>query len=475
MLDTPLRSLMFFTNVIALVFVGGLFFSGNSTIAFRWMPMEGDYSADELNALLYPTTTEEGMPAEVAVATGDKVDDPLNYVLWLNMSGFRTDYVDKAQTSFLDKATNRGFYSKRLIPAFPTLRWPGLISQATGTTPDVHGIISDTMRNPDSGEITRNPTELSFLKAEPIWTTAKRQGIKVLVHDWPFSQKQPAEHAADFFLAEFDPSLTDTDRLNALLDAWQTNAGTGTDRPRLIMASLNEVDDAARKHGCRAEETYAAVSAADEALGKFFDDVKAKWPELARNGDRLYVVLSTDHGMIDVTKLVNLKELIAEDMKPYAQMAFSDTIGHVWVQNLPDGVTMDIALTKIEEAMGERVYWDIYRRDTIPADWKLGTGPHIGDLVIQLKSGYAFTDESGPEPVFAPAEVNGQLAASGLAVKSSSRMRGSTWIFEFPEYGTAQEGGEVDAIGLHATICQLLGIEPASGANSAAVELNLEN
>lgn len=475
MFETPLRSLMSFINILLVTFMGGLVFNGNSSIAYTWQPMEDDYSLTELNNLLYPElmAQESGSDGSGPVVSTDKVADPINYVLWLNVSGLRTDYIDKASTSFFDQASSRGFYSKKLIPSFPTLRWPSLVSQATGTTADVHGIVSDVMLNSESNEVVRHPTDLAMLKAEPIWITAKKQGIRVMVHDWPFSQNQPAEHAADVFLPEFDPTKNDSSRLKAILDAWSANAGTGQDRIRLVMASLNGLDDAARKNGCRTPEIYSAFSNLDSELNVFFDELKKSWPTVARYGDRLFVIISTDHGMVDVTKLVNLSELIADDMRPYAKLAFSDTLGHVWVQNLPEGVTVEKALGKIEEAMGDRIYWDIYRRDTIPDDWMMGEGPHIGDLVIQLKSGYVFTDQSGSEAVFSPDEVGGQLAAGGLTVRSSSRMRGSTWIYEWPERRYAQEGEEVDATQLHATVCKLLGIEPSEQANQNPIELQI--
>ncbi len=472
MFETPLRSLMSFISITLVVFVGGLLFSANNQVSYNWQPMTGDYSASELNALLNPVT--ESVPqVESAMekpALTSNVEDPMNYVFWLNVSGFRTDYVENANTPFFDRATRRGYFSKRLNPTFPTLSWPSLVSQITGTTPDAHGIVSDVMRAPASGEMVRNPVDLSFLKAEPVWTTAKRQGIRTLVHDWPFSQQQPEGNSADVFLPEFDPAAKDDARLKTLLEAWKANAGSEKDRLRLIMASLGDLDEAARAFGCRADQTYSAVAELDGRLASFFGEIESSWSEFGRNGDRLYIVITTDHGMIDVTKLVNLKQLIADDMRPYAQIAISDTVGHVWVQNLPESVPMDTALTKIEEAMGDRIYWDIYRRDSLPEDWSLGSGDHIGDLVIQLKSGYAFTDETGSEAVFSPTEVNGQVAASGLTVRSSSRMRGPTWIFEGMASGEPVAGGEIDATQLHATVCKILGIEPSPDANPSAID-----
>ncbi len=475
MFETPLRSLLAFVMLLTIVLVAGFVFNGNGDISLERRPMPDDYSDAEIFNLLNPLQSGDEMPQQTGEASPlGQVDDPMNYVLWLNVSGFRPDYVEKATTPFFDEITSRGYFTKRLIPAFPTLRWPSLVSQATGASADVHQVICDTMRDPETGSLTTHPFDLASLGAEPIWTTAKRQGIRVLVHDWPFSQQQPAQHTADAFLDEINPALDDTERLKILLDAWAKNAGEGKERIRLIMASLAGLDQAARKSGCRMDETYQVVKNLDTAMSLFFDELKEKWTsELARNGDRLLVILSTDRGMVDVTKLVNLKELIADDMKPYAQIAFSDAMGHVWVQNLPDGVTMDLALTKIQEAMGERIYWDIYRREAIPEEWKLGSGPKIGDLVIQLKSGYAFTDESGPEAVFAPAEVSGPFAAAGLTVRSSSRMRGLTWIFELTEHWEPVAGDEFDATRLHATVCRILGIEPSESANPEALEIGL--
>ena len=472
MFETPMRSLMTFTNVIIALFLAALFFHSNGAINYQWTPLEGDYSEQELFALLNPedpSLEKNETDATPAVPSGPAT----NYVLWLNISGMRTDYIDKATTPFFDDAISQGYTTKRFEPVTPTLRWPNLVSQATGAGVSKHGILSDVMRHPGSGEIMRFPTDLSLLKAEAIWTTAKRQGIGVLVHDWPFSQTQPDENAADIYLAEFDPEVSDSDRLATLLEAWEGFEGTEGNQLRLIMASLDGIDQAARKLGCRNDQMYAAVTESDQVLGDFFDQIKEKWSTLANPQDHLFVFLTTDHGMMDVNKLINLGELIDPSMRNYVEIATSDTVGHLWMKNLPPEVEEATAVAKIEEALGDRIYWTVYKKADVPPEWDLGSGPTIGDWVIQLKSGYAFTEASGPEEVFAPSEIGEQFAASGLSTSQMSRMRGQAIVFRVGA-NVGQEWETVQANQIHPTVCKLLDISPGPDATGEALEIAVD-
>ena len=401
-----------------------------------------------------------------------KVDhpDPINYVLWLNVSGFRADYVDKASAPIFTKLADESHSTGRMTPTFPSLHWSSLVSQATGLQPAQHGIIGETIRNPETGEITNRPTDLSLLKGEPIWTTAKRQGVNVLVHDWPFSQVQPDEHAADIYLPEFNPDLSDDDRLKALLDAWKSDKSA--EKIRLVMASLHDLNKHGETLGARSDQTYAAFEEFGTRIGAFMDELQSAWPDLNRGADILWVFITTDHGMGEVKTLVNFEEFVSEPIRSRISYTVDDTIAHVWL-NLPEGTNEAKFIKTMDDELGKPIFWKMHMPDALPEHWQFpAESPHIGERVLELQPGYRFTDKKGPEPVFAAAEVEGSpLATGGYAPSSNSRMRGQVFIFKFPERGAGSDLQNIYAVQLYPTICELLGIEPAEGADAEALTL----
>tara|TARA_R110002096_G_scaffold16106_33_gene55239 strand:+ start:5850 stop:7268 length:1419 start_codon:yes stop_codon:yes gene_type:complete len=454
---------------LALVFVWG----GTESVYFDWVAMDDDHTTAQLaelrdpiesaEAYSYTNYGESGAMASAPVKNGD------NYVLWLNVSGFRADYVEDAETPFFDEVRPS---SGTLIPTFPTVHYPSLISQATGVLPSVHGVIGDTMRHPETKEVKRFPTDLVHLKAEPIWNTAKKQGISVLVHDWPFSQAQPAENGADVFLAEYDESKSDEDRLNTLLDAW--GSYQGEKKIRLAMASLIDLKKAARANGPKEPDTLAAVTTLDSTLKAFFDKLKAKWPELRKDeGDKLHVVLTTDHGSSNSDKLINYSELMGK-LAQQVDYAVTDGIAHLWFKELPAGADQADFEEGYDDELKKRIYWRSYSKGDYPSTWGLGQdgGNMFGDRFLVLKPGYSFTTAVGTEPVFDPSEAGGPYASSGYAVSDSSRMKGQTFMFRLDGGGYGSSLGEINGTQLHSTICKLLKIEPAGGADAQALDVD---
>ncbi|MCB1091884.1 MAG: alkaline phosphatase family protein, partial [Verrucomicrobiae bacterium] len=143
----------------------------------------------EATALADVTEKSDEPMAEPEPVAGDGP----KVVLWISISGFRGDYIgDNTETPFFDKMIQEGAVTDKLRPNFPCVEFPAHVSLATGVLVDKHGIPLDRFRT-ETGEIVDRPLDQSLMRAEPIWTTATRQGIRTLVHDWPMSQKQPAE------------------------------------------------------------------------------------------------------------------------------------------------------------------------------------------------------------------------------------------------------------------------------------------
>jgi predicted AlkP superfamily pyrophosphatase or phosphodiesterase len=172
-----------------------------------------------------------------------------------------------------------GLYTRQLTPVFPSLTFPNHVSEVTGVRPGVHGIISNRYLDTTDGKVFNMATEPNALRAEPIWFTATRQGVRTAMMDWPLSEAQeklPADtqHTA-YYTPEFNSKLTDKERLEVLAgkyrDDWSKEQPGGP--LRLLMGYVYATDKAGHKAGPNAAATTEAIHDIDKAAEQCVHEV----------------------------------------------------------------------------------------------------------------------------------------------------------------------------------------------------------
>lgn len=492
-------SLITLIAILLFAFVLLFLWSGSEGIQFTRSAFEGDKTTvavleeyrranmESTEVAMKDDEEDEEMTDEPAAQNSG--DGPA-VVVWINIPGFRGDYLEKAEAPFLKKLATDGAATNKLRPSFPCLTYPSHITMATGVTPDKHGIIADRIRTP-TGEILDKPTDPALLLAEPIWTTATRQGIKTLVHDWPLSQNQTGEHKSAYFLDSYDPESKDEARLAKALEQWRASAAGGAapaaapadgaaapaaaggDKLRLVMLRLNDVLREGLLHGPRADETYAAVGATDKALQGFFDTVQAEWTTLAPAGANLVIFITTDHGLAELDKNVNIAHLLGDEMMKNCDIVAHDAIANLYFKGLPENEgEKKIFIDKFDNELSKRIYFRTVKKEELPAEWAYQNAERTGDRVLVLKTGYAFADVKASEPVFDPTEGPGFFGAFGYPVEESVRMSGQIFMAGYPKSPLSGTLDEVGQLSFHATVCKLLGIQPAAGAVTDTLPVN---
>src|SRR3954468_9883439 len=127
-----------------------------------------------------------------------------NTIVWISIDGLRCDYVRRADPGTLSRLAREGAYTNDEVPVFPSLTFPNHVSQVTGTTVDHHGVPMNGFYDSATRQSYSFPDDQSVMRAEPIWTTAKRQGLRTAVIDWPVSHAQTGPYASDYFDPAFD-------------------------------------------------------------------------------------------------------------------------------------------------------------------------------------------------------------------------------------------------------------------------------
>lgn len=441
---------------------------GSADLQFKRVAMDGDRSTDlvlhEFMEKHSPKPSAEPVTDKMEVADEPKpvAGDGPKVVLWISIPGFRGDYIENSDTPFFDQMISEGASTTKLRPNFPCLTYPAHASLATGTLVETHGIPLDSFRV-ESGEIVDHPLDQTLLKAEPIWTTATRQDIRTLVHDWPLSQKQGAENVTAYHLDNYDPALTDQQRLDALWEAWSNDKDEK--KLRLLMVRLNGLLEAGMKNGPRESGTYKAVGELDKMLGEFIKKVEDNWATIAPEKGGLAVIVTTDHGLVDLDKNINLPQLLGDDLMKNLDVVAHDAVGHLFYKDLPENEAQaKVVIDTLDGELKKRIYFRTLTQEELPADWAYHAKDRIGDRVLVLKNGYAFTDATASEPVFDPSEGPGLFGGFGYPVETSIRMSGEAIIWGYPKSPATGDLGEINFQKFHATVCKLLGIQPAAGA-----------
>ena len=146
---------------------------------------------------------------------------PKNYILMVSFDAFRWDYYKIYKTPNLNRMAVEGVKADRLISSFPTVTFPNHYSIATGLYPDHHGLINNTFFAPELNLLYRigdrkaveNP---AFYWGEPIWVTAKKQGLKTASFFWVGSEV-PIEGMQPDYWKKYDSKVTYADRIDTVV------------------------------------------------------------------------------------------------------------------------------------------------------------------------------------------------------------------------------------------------------------------
>ncbi len=393
--------------------------------------------------------------------------EPQSTLVWISMDGVRSDYLDRGPLPFLKRLQTEGASSRHFLPSFPPITFPSHCSEATGVPVDKHGITGNGFFDSSNGQSYRFPGDSTLLQAEPIWLTAKRQGVRVLVYDWPLSQAEHLPLHADYSSEKFDNAPSDAERLDHLLDTWRKDYDVppeGHPPLRLLMGYVEAADPTGHQQGPDSPMIADAMQALDANLASFHERALALWKEHAGPGDRLYFLLSTDHGMSKVEHLAHLEKMLGVlPNEPDVNVQTVGNLGNVFVS----GPERDKRIAGYLEKLKAWPFIRVFRREDLPAKWSYAHPTRVGDIVAILPKGYTYSRAS-PEPI---SDGNNPKGMHGYPVEENPEMEGVTLLWRYPEPFGGKDLGIVRWDQYHPTAAGLLGIQPAAGAAGLPIAL----
>lgn len=309
----------------------------------------------------------------------------------ISLDGFRADFLNRGLTPTLNSLIADGVSPRYMLPSFPSVTFPNHFTLVTGLYPESHGIVGNSFWDPTfQEEFVVEPHVVSqpkWWKAEPVWVTSEKQGVRTAIHMWPGSEAH---------IGGIDPTFYDkfngseslsrkVDRILQLLDLpGEESDYEDKKRPQLIAAYVPDVDAAGHKYGPNSTEIRGTIASADAMLASLLDGLQAR-----NLTDIVNIVVVSDHGMATTStrRLVQLEDLVDLDL-----------VEHIdgWpLRGLRPKRPEDLQILQgqlIERAKNFSDGVEVYTRQTMPERYHFSNSERIAPLWVIPKTGWAVVE-----------------------------------------------------------------------------------
>ncbi len=363
----------------------------------------------------------------------------------VSMDGFRPDYLERFDTPNLDRLAAGGVRAEYLIPAFPTKTFPNHYTIATGLHPDHHGIVFNDLWDPGwdrwfDRRAVGTPEYDAWWGGEPIWVTARRQGRVAAAMFWPGTDAEIGGWRPDEWSA-YDGSVPDAARVDRVLGWLEREGGA---RPAITTVYFSDTDEAGHAFGPSSPKVGPAVQALDAIIGRLLDGLEAR--HLA---DQVDVVVVSDHGMADTPP----DQVVMIDRDTYdpwtdGPLRHPSPLLGFW----PPAER----LGSLEERLRRTAaHSTVYRRETLPERWHLGTNRRVPPLLAVVDEGWTV----GTPERLAQAVERWSYGQHGFDNAAPS-MR-AIFLARGPHFRRGLVTPPFENVHLYELLCRVLGLTPA--------------
>ena len=304
-----------------------------------------------------------------------------NYTVIISLDGLRWDYLDTYDVPFMQQMARDGVKAV-MQPSFPSKTFPNHYTLATGLTPDHHGIIANRFWDREQGvefslsnKVTR--ADGRYYGGDPVWLTAKRQGVKTATVFWVGSdvavQGDHPTYWRDYQTQQmdFEGRVDEIIRLLSLPE---------DARPHLVMAYFEEPDRSGHNYGPMNRMTRHAMEDMDLLLSKLWARI-----QLLPFDDKVNFIVTGDHGMtsVDPKRFVDIDDILPK---------------HWYERFCNDYPTLIYAsapqyIDSICDALQGVDHIRAWKRTDVPAYLEYGANHNMGDVVVMPDVGWLFADE----------------------------------------------------------------------------------
>ena len=299
-----------------------------------------------------------------------------NLTIVVSLDAFRWDYPTIYNTPWLDSIAANGV-AATMVSSYPSSTFPNHFTLATGLVPDHHGIVNSQFWAPEKGELfsmgdsaTRyNPY---YFGGEPIWVTAKKQGVKSASIYWVGSDVAIQGLYPDYYLRwDNEPRLTYPQRVE---EALRIAKLPESERPSLLMVYFDEPDWTTHHYGPIAEESEAVIEQLDSLMGILYRGLK----ELDYG---VNLIVTSDHGMTEISdeKFISIEQTVNPDW--VERIVSTNPTSIFCKEGCRDSLFNQLSKVK---------HISVWRKEEVPAHLNYGTSNHLGDIIVAPDLGWQF-------------------------------------------------------------------------------------
>ncbi len=369
-----------------------------------------------------------------------------NAVVLISIDGFMPEYFDRTDTPNFDLIIEKGVLAEYLIPVFPTLTFTNHYSVVTGLYPENHGILSNTMYDPewDATFSLGNREELvkgRWYEGEPLWVTAEKQGVRTASMFWVGSEAEIAGVRPTRW-NDYDGRIPHEQRIDSVI-TWLTLEDDT--RPDFITLYFSRIDSEGHRHGPESDQVTQAIADMDQDMGYLISG-------LERNGllESTNLVIVSDHGMAAPSedKVIFLDEIIdLDDLR---------VVG--WGP---------VSMIRPNEGKREEVYellkakednYRVYYRQELPDEYRIGSHRRTPEIILVADLPWTITSRS----MF---ERRGVLAGHHGWDHREPEMR-TIFLAKGPDFHEGKRVGPFELVHIYEMICYILDLEPAGNDGS---------
>ena len=305
------------------------------------------------------------------------------YTVIISLDGLRWDYLDTYDVPFMDIMARQGVKAV-MQPSFPSKTFPNHYTLATGLTPDHHGIIANIFWDREKGveyslkdKVTR--ADGSYYGGDPIWLTAKHQGVKTATVFWVGSDVTINDEHPTYWLdyqtesekMGFEGRIDEIIRLLSLPEE---------ERPHLVMGYFEEPDRSGHNYGPLNSMTRRAVENLDRLLSKLWSRI-----QLLPFADKVNLIVTGDHGMasVDPKRFVDIDDVLP---KRWYDRCCNDypTLIYASAPQYIDSIYN--ALQGVDHIRA-------WKKGEVPDYLGYGTNKNMGDVIVLPDVGWLFADK----------------------------------------------------------------------------------
>lgn len=302
-------------------------------------------------------------------------------LLVVSFDGLRADkfdeFVSKNPKSAFSLFINNGVKAEYMEPVFPSSTYPNHMSLVTGLFPESHGVILNSLYDPKYDSIftftsPKNPYEIQWWnQSEPIWMTAKKQGIKTASMMWIGTDI--ITRTPDIYIP-YDDSYPFIYRIDDVVNYISKL------KVDLTFLYFEEPDAAGHIFGPESEEYRKKIIEMDRYFGLLIEKLSK-----ANVYNDLNIIIVSDHGIAQ-TNIEN--NILLFDYVDEGKIDMNKTVEYETLLNIyPTPGNEEVVYESLKKIQNTQVYY----KHEIPKEYHYSNNDRIAPIVLIVDEGYTVT------------------------------------------------------------------------------------